>query len=99
MQLADDDTLRTIDDKLTTANHDRDVAEIHFFLNWLLLDQSQPDTERHSVSQAKLPTLVRRITRLAEFIPNVLESKLRVVTCNREHFAQDRFQTNVQTIA
>ncbi len=33
MQLADDHALRTVDDEFTTAEHDRNVTQINFFLD------------------------------------------------------------------
>ena len=65
MQLTNDNTLGTVDNELATADHNRDVAEIHFFLNRLLFDQTQPHTEGHSVGQPQLPALFWSVARFS----------------------------------
>src|SRR5690606_14331609 len=46
VQLADHDAFGTVDDELTAAEHDRHIAEKHFFFDRLFLGQPQPDAER-----------------------------------------------------
>ena len=71
MQLANDNTLGTIDDKFTTTKHDWDVTQEDFFFDGLFFFQPQPNTERLTVSHPQLATLFRCITGLAQFVPNV----------------------------
>ena len=71
MQLANDDTLSTVDDELTTAKHDRDVTQEDFFFDGLLFVQPQPNAERLTVGHPQLATLFRRVAGFAKFVPNV----------------------------
>ena len=58
MQLADDDTLGTVDDKGALGCHERNLAhEYLFFLGALLFLQEEGDVERSSEGQALTETL------------------------------------------
>ena len=68
VQLAHHDALGTVDDELAAAEHDRQVAQVDFFLDRLLLVEPQPDAERPAVGQPQLPAFVRFVARLAELV-------------------------------
>src|SRR5262249_31778221 len=87
-----------VDDELAAADHDRHVAEIHLFLNRLVLAQPQPDAERPAVSQAELPALCRIVPRLAQLVADGLETELLVVALDREDFAQNPLQAPVAAL-
>ncbi len=89
VQLADDDTFGAVDDELTTAEHDRHVAEIDFLFDRLLFGETQPHAERATVGEAQLTTFVRFVARLAKLVVQVLEPQGFVVAFDREDFAQD----------
>ena len=95
VQLADHHALGTIDNELTTAEHNGDIAEIDLFLDRLLAIQSQPNLHRLAVGQSQLATLVRRVARLAQFVTEVLQRDRLVVTLDREDLTKDRLQTDV----
>src|SRR5262249_2974807 len=81
---ADDDALGAVDDELAAADHDRHVAEIDLFFDGLLFVETQPDAERPSVRQPKLPALVRAVTRLAQLVPEILQVDAFVVALDGE---------------
>ena len=95
MQLADNDTLGSVDDKLAAADHDGHVTEIHLFLNGLFLHQAQPNTERAAERQTQLAALQRRVARLAQLVLDVLQPISMIVTLDRKHFSQNGFQPRI----
>ena len=46
VQLAHDHALGTVDDELAATDHDRDLAQVHLFLDRLRLLEPHPDLER-----------------------------------------------------
>ena len=92
MQLAHHDALGAVDDELAAAEHDRQVAEVDFFLDRLLFVQPQPDAERPAVGQPQLAAFIRLVARLAQLVAQVLERELLVVALDREDLAQHAFQ-------
>ena len=88
VQLADHDALGSVDDKLTTAEHDRDIAQIDLFLDRLLFRQAQPDLERPPVGEPQLPTFIRLVAGLAQLVPDILQAERLVVAFDREDFPQ-----------
>ena len=86
VQLAHHDSLGTVDDELTTAEHDRDVAEIDLFLDGLLASEPQQHAQRTAVRQPQLAAFVRIVARLAEFVPQILDLDGLVVALDREDF-------------
>ena len=95
VQLAHHDALGAVDDELAAAEHDRQVAQVDFFLDRLLLVEPQPDAERPAVGQPQLPAFVRLVARLAELVAQVSKRELLVVALDREDFAQHAFQAFV----
>ena len=95
VQLADHDALGAVDDELAAAEHDRQVAQVDFFLDRLLLVQPQPDAERPAVGQPQLAAFVRLVARLAQLVAQVLELERLVVALDREDLAQHAFQAFV----
>ena len=95
VQLADDDALGTVDDELTAAEHDRQVAQVDLFLDRLLLGQPQPDPERPAVGQPQLAAFVRLVAGLAQFVAEVLQPQRLVVALDREDLPQHALQTLV----
>ncbi len=95
VQLAHHDALGAVDDELAAAEHDRQVAQVDFFLDRLLLVEPQPDAERPAVGQPQLAAFIRLVARLAELVAQVLELELLVVAFDREDFAQHAFQAFV----
>ena len=91
VKLTDDDTLGTVDDKLTTAKHDWNVTQEDLFFNGLLFFQTQPDSERLAVSQTQLSTLFGSVAGLAKLITNVAHRQLLVVAFDRKDLLQDAF--------
>ena len=85
MQLAHHDPLGTIDDELTTAKHDRNVAEIDFFFDRLLASQPQPYPQRTTIRQPQLTTFIGIVSRLPQLIPEILEFDRLVVALDREN--------------
>ena len=73
MQLADHDALGAVDDELTAADHDRHVAEVHFFLARLFLVKAQLHLERPTIGQPQLTTFIRTVAGLAQLVFEVLQ--------------------------
>src|SRR5262249_10801382 len=71
------------------------VTKIDLFLDWLLFVQSQPNAERLTVGQAKLPAFFRRIARLAQLVSQIFELDRFVVALDRKNLAEHAFQTVV----
>ena len=94
VQLADDDALGPVDDELAATDHDRHVAEIDFFLlrGAVRLAQTQPDAERPTVGQTQLTAFVGVVTRLAEFVLDILQRRFLVVAFDRENLAHHPFE-------
>ena len=88
VELADDDALGPVDDELAAAEHDRDVAEVDFLLDRLLLGQAEPDLEGPAVGQAQLAALVGLVARFAQLVADVLQAERFVVAFDGEDFAQ-----------
>ena len=89
MQLAHHHAFRTVDDELTTPEHDRNVAEIDFLFHRLLACQPQPDAQGAAVCQAELATFVRVVAGLAQLVADILQLDGLVVTLDRENLAQN----------
>ena len=94
VQLANNHTLGTIDDELATTHHDRQVAQVDFFLNGLFAVQAKPNAQRTTIGQSKLAALATGVSRLAQFVVQVIQRRIAVITCDWEYFFQDRFQPN-----
>ena len=88
VELADDHPLGPVDDELTPAEHDGDIAQIDLFLDGLLLGQPQPNLERPAVGQTQLATLVRLVARLSQLVADILQAERLVVALDGENFAQ-----------
>ena len=88
MQLANNDPLGTVDDELTTAKHDRDVAEIDLFLDRLFARKTQRNAERATVGQSQLAALVWIVPGLSELIPQVLDLDGLVIAFDRENLTE-----------
>ena len=89
VQLADDDTFRTVDDELTATEHDGDVAEIDLFLNGLVARQSQPHAQRATIGEAQLAALIGIVARLPQLVADILELHGAIVALDREDFPQN----------
>ena len=87
MQLAHHPAFCTVDDELTTPEHDRNVAEIDLLLHWLLACQPQPDAQGAAVCQAELPAFVGIVAGLPQFVADVLQLDGLVVTLDRKNLA------------
>ena len=95
MQLAHHDAFGAVDDELAAAEHDRQVAEVDFFLDRLLFVEPQPNAERPAVGQTQLAAFIRLVARLAQLVAQIRERQLLVVAFDREDFAQYAFQAFV----
>ncbi len=74
VQLAHHDALGAVDDELAAAEHDRQVAQVDFFLDRLLFVEPQPDAERPAVGQPQLAAFIRLVARLAQLVAQVLQA-------------------------
>ena len=92
VQLADDDALGAVDDELTTATHDRDLAEVHLFLDGLRLDQPEAHLEGVPERHPQLAALVDVVAGSSELVADVLEAHRLVVRVDREDLAQESFE-------
>ena len=54
MQLRNDTALSTVDDELTATQHDRNIAEVHFFFVGLFAIEAQIDLQWLTKRQTKL---------------------------------------------
>ena len=95
VQLANHNTLGTIDDELTTAKHDWNIAQVHFFFDRLLTIQAQPNLQRLAIGQAKLTAFGRRVSRLTQFVAQIFNRYSLVIAFDREDFAKHPFQADV----
>ncbi len=91
VELADHHPLGPVDDELAAAEHDGDVAEVDFLLDGLLFGQPQPDLEGPAVGEAELAALVGLVTRLAEFVADVLQAERLVIAFDGEDLPQYAF--------
>ena len=88
MQLAHHDAFGTVDDELATAQHDGDVAEVDLFLDGLLASEPQRDPKRAAIGQPQLPAFIWIVSRLAKFVPQVLDLDSLVVALDRKDLAE-----------
>jgi hypothetical protein len=88
VQLAHHHPLGAVDDELATAEHDRDVAQINFFLDRLLAGEPKRHPQRTAVGEPQLSALVRLIAGLAKFVSHVLELDGFVVALDRKDFPE-----------
>ncbi len=98
MQLTHHDALGTIDDEFAAAEHDRQIAQIDFFLDGLFLHQAQPNAKGAAIGEAQLPALVRFVARLAQIVAQVFELDRFVVALDRKDFAEHTLQAVVFAI-
>ena len=88
MKLAYNDTFSAIDDEFATTKHDRNIAKINLFFDWLTTSESQSHPERSTIRHAKLTAFVRNVPRFSETVFKEFELDGFVVTFNRKNFAK-----------
>ena len=89
VQLADNDTLGTVDDELTATEHDGHIAEIDLLLNGLVARQPQPHAERAAVGEAQLAAFIGIVAGLPQLVADILEFDGAIVALDREDFPQN----------
>ena len=97
MQLVHNDTFGPIDDEFATTQHDGNIAQVNLFLNRFIFGQTQPDSERSSVSQSELTAFVRSVTGFAKFVAEIFQSDLLIVAFHWENFFKHTFDPVVLT--
>ena len=88
MQLADHDSLGTIDNEFATAEHDRNITEVDLFLDRLLAGESHQNTEGPAICQTQLAAFIGIVPRLAKFVPKVFQLDRLVVAFNWKNLPQ-----------
>ena len=96
MQLADNDTLSTINDELATTNHDWQIAQINRLIDrCIAFEEAQPNVQWSTIGESKLAAFILVVSLFAEFIANVFKTDCFIVVFDRENFTKNRLQTNV----
>ena len=102
-QLADDNTLRSIDHEGACLCHKREVAHEDFMfidLVLLLIDQTDPDFERCCIGSIALLALFNRILHIgricAQLVVDKLQAQLTAVVLNRGDVIESFLQTFLQ---
>jgi hypothetical protein len=98
MELADDNTLGTIDDELAPPNHHWDITEVNLFFDRLLFDETHPNPEGHTISEPELAALFRCIARFQQLVADVFKTKISVEAGDREYLAKDRLKPYIQSV-
>ena len=96
MQLTDDDTFGTIDDKGASAGHKRELPHVDaLFLCASLVCEIEPDVEWRAVSLAITLGFEVGELGLANFILHEVECDLLVITRDWENFFEDGLEAAV----
>ena len=103
VQLRNDNTLSTVDNKGTVVGHERNFAHVHFlffdvfngaFRRFALVDhQTQFYAQRCGVSHATNLTFLNIKHRFAQAVADVLQLRITAVAFNREYGTESCFQT------
>ena len=90
MQLANDNTLGTIDDECSTESHHGKLAHVDaLFFSSRLISQSKGEIKRSTEGLSIAQGFESSQLGLADLILNELESELLVVTLDRKHFLKN----------
>ena len=90
MQLADNDTLSSVDDEAATRRHDGHIAHINqLFLDILARLQTEQNMQRGGIGFAVLQAVNQRVLRVSDLIMAEIQDVLAVMAFNRKNFLDD----------
>src|SRR5438128_11331592 len=93
MQLTDDDTLRSVDDKRSLGSHERNFAHVNFlFLRPLFLAELESDMKRSAVGLTFPLRLEGRQFRLSDLVMAEIKGRLLVVAFDGKDFLENGLQ-------
>ena len=96
MQLTDNNTLRSVDNKSTLRRHHRDLThEDHFLLGHPVIIQQKSNIQRNTIGQSLAQSFQPRDLRLRNRVTLIIENDLTIVAFNGENFRKSRVQTDV----